>query len=85
MITATTGAVKVQVMPSMKGLPFGLKFFDDDHNIYVSQKVFDEVVSGKGSLRYVVMAHRKSQIPMEDIVDSLIEEIIKYGKETNQI
>lgn len=62
-----------------------MKFFDDDHNIYVSQKVFDDVISGKGQLRYMVMAWRKSQITMDAIVDSLIKEIVKYGKETEQI
>ncbi len=85
MITPTTGAVKVQVIKEMAGLPFGLKFFDDDHNIYVSQEVYDSVTTKKDQMRYMVMSWRKSQMTIHEAVNILLDEIEKYGKETGQI
>lgn len=85
MITPTTGAVKVQVVESMKGLPFALKFFDDDHNVYVSREVYQLAMEGKKDLRYMVMAWRKNQMTIYEAVDILIDEIEKYGRETGQL
>lgn len=84
MITPTTGAVKVQVVPSMHGIPFGLKYFDDDHTIYVSQKVFDTIIKERKTLEYVVMAWRKESITIEDAVQRLHDDVEAYAKETGQ-
>lgn len=85
MITPYTGAVKVQIIPEMAGIPFGLKYFDDDHTIYVSQAIFDEVVTQKKSLQYVVMAWRKDSIAIHDAVARLHEDVRQYGLETGQL
>lgn len=85
MISPTTGAVKVQIIPEMIGIPFGLKFFDDDHNIYVSQKLFDEVVQGHCKMQYVVMAWKKSTLTIQEAVSRLHDDVRTYGLETGQI
>lgn len=85
MITPTTGAVKVQVIPEMKGIPFGLKYFDDDHNIYVSQKLFDDIVNNHVNMQYIVMAWKKSSITIQEAVRRLHQEVKDYGLETGQI
>jgi hypothetical protein len=75
----------VHKVPEMEGISIGLKFFDDDTNLYVSPSVFNKIHDGKFELRYVIMAWRRSQITIQDASKRLIQDILEYGRETSQI
>ncbi len=85
MFDNSMGKVKINTVDLMEGMPFALKFFDDDNNIYVAPSVFSEIQNGKQELRYVVMSWRTSQITIENAVKDIIQRIEAYGKETGQL
>lgn len=78
-------AVKVQIVEEMAGMPFALRFFDDDNNLYVSREVFEKIGKKDTQVRYMVMAWRKNQITIQEAVKIIIDRIVEYGKETEQI
>ena len=83
MISPTTGAVKVHIMDSMNGIPFALKFFDDDHNLYVSRILFEQLKSHgpHTGMRYIMMPWRKNSITIDDAVSRLWHDVAEYRKE----
>ena len=78
-------AVTVQIIEEMAGMPFALRFFDDDNTLYVSREVFEKIGKKDTQVRYMVMAWRKNQITIHEAVKIIIERIVEYGKETEQI
>ena len=85
MITGTTGAVKANFREDMNGLPFAIKYFDDDANIYLSRQLFEHTRTGGTPLRYMVMAWRQNSITVDEMISTLRTAIVEYGKETGQI
>lgn len=85
MFMHSVGNLNIHTVDLMEGIPFALKFFDDDANVYVSPSIFSELKEGKQELRYVVMSWRTSQITIEDAVKDIIQRIQEYGKETGQL
>jgi hypothetical protein len=85
MIEPTTGAVKAHIRDDMNGIPFAVKYFDDDKNIYLSRNLFEQTRGGNMALQYVVLAWRRNSISVNDMIDTLKTEVIEYGKETGQI
>lgn len=85
MIEPTTGAVTAHIREDMNGIPFAIKYFDDDKNIYLSQDLFNHIRGGNAALRYMVMAWRKNSISVEGMIQTLKDAVTEYGKETGQI
>lgn len=86
MIEPTTGGVKAHILDSMNGIPFALKFFDDDKNIYLSRILFEEL-KAKGpntGLTYVTMAWKRSSITIEEAIKRLWEDVEAYRQEQSQ-
>ena len=84
MITGTTGAVKANIREDMNGIPFAIKYFDDDKNIYLSRDLFEQTRTGT-ALRYVVMAWRQNSITVDEMIRTLRHAVHTYGKETGQL
>ena len=85
MITSMTGAVKVNIREDMNGIPFAIKYFDDDHTLYISRLLFEEMQTDKSAFRYVTMAWKKDGISPSDMISQLKNQVTEYGKETGQI
>jgi hypothetical protein len=87
MISPMTGGVKVHIMDLMNGIPFAVKYFDDDKNLYVSRVLFEEL-KAKGpqtGMTYVTMAWKKSSITIEDAIKRLWEDVEAYRLEQSNI
>ena len=85
MLSKDGGFVKVTKVPALSGFPMGFKFFNDDHNVYISPEVYAEIYNGKKALKYVTLAWRKESITIEEYAKRLVEDVMEYGVETGQI
>lgn len=87
MITPHTGGVKVNILESMNGIPFALKFFDDDKTLYVSRILFEELQQHgpNTKLVYVTMAWRKDSITIEEAIKRLWEDVEAYRQEEEEL
>lgn len=70
----------------MQGIPFAVKFFDDDKNFYMSPSLYESIGVGNNvDIRYVILSWRTDQITLEQAIADIRERVVKYGLETEQI
>ncbi|MEK9767320.1 MAG: hypothetical protein VW683_00250 [Betaproteobacteria bacterium] len=79
-IKRTDMSVVFECVDCMKGLDFGIRFFDQENKIYLSPETYERMESGENfKAQYFVSSFRKSEKTIEEVVVLLNEEIEKLS------